>query len=69
MRPFNPETGRFDLKEVKITEDIEREYLERYGSDGFVEIKLIRPHRWADKLGYVEDEHYYVYMRKSQNVK
>ena len=70
MTPFNSETGKFDPKEVKRSEVIEREYVDKYKIHCFTEVKLVRPHIWKDGLGYVEDQNSYdIFMRKSEDIK
>ncbi len=67
MTPFNAETGRFDPKEIKTAEQLEKEFIGKYGQRGFNEIKLIRPHIEKGILGFAEDKHSYdVYMRKPE---
>ena len=67
--PFDAKTGRFEPKELKSEEQIKKEYLDKYGKNGFTEIKLVRPH--IDKgeiVGFIEDKHtFIVYMRRPQN--
>ncbi len=65
MTPLNPETGRFDPKEIKTAKTIEDEFIAKYGRHGFTEVQLIRPHEDKGILGWIEDRHSYdIYMRK-----
>ncbi len=68
--PLNPATGRFEPKPFRTQEDIEKEYLKKYGKKGFTEIKLVHAHSKKPGLGWFEDPNsYYVYMRKSEDKK
>lgn len=63
--PLNPETGRFEPKEFRTTEDIEKQYLEKYRGDGFSEVKIVHRQVLKEKLGWFDDPYsYYVYLRK-----
>lgn len=66
--PLNPETGRFEPKPFRATEDIEKEYLKKYSKNGFTEIKLVHTHSEKPGLGWFEDPYsYYVYMRRPED--
>jgi len=59
---------RFVPVEFRKKQDIEKEYLDKYGEHGFNEVLLVPRYIYKEKLGWIVEEHTYdVYLRRPQD--